>query len=232
MSAPPLHITLLFPAGARPAQPRGDLLRLLGTTLRARDPRQQPALAPPALGRLPEALCPGEQELYTKDERLLRGDAVRHAMDCSQLIVIALSEEYQSCPLLAKKPSTPSLCLNSATRRCSCAHSHTTAPSTTKTRGRGLLSTAGRASGQQGQHAHKGRAQQNAYRHQAAQALLPNDPRLAPDARLCSTISCRPRGRIARSRATACVLTNGATWFALWSEKEAELLSAYMLAHS
>ena len=45
-------------------------------------------------------LEPEEQELYVKDERLLRQDAVRNAMNNSQVVIIVVSEEYQTCPLL------------------------------------------------------------------------------------------------------------------------------------
>ena len=45
-------------------------------------------------------LEPEEHELYVKDERLLRQDAVRNAMNNSQVVIIAVSEEYQTCPLL------------------------------------------------------------------------------------------------------------------------------------
>ncbi len=52
------------------------------------------------LDRQDEILQPEDMELYVKDERLLRQDAVRNAMNYSQVVIIALSEEYQQCPLL------------------------------------------------------------------------------------------------------------------------------------
>ena len=58
---------------------------------------------PQILGDERRCLNSEERELYVNDERLLRQDAVRNAMNNSKAIIIAVSEEYQSCPLLREE---------------------------------------------------------------------------------------------------------------------------------
>jgi hypothetical protein len=241
-STPPLHITFSYSQQARALPSLVETFSdLLGTTLEGEvwtygtgSSRAGPTSSLEKTRS--EALRPGEQELYTKDERLLRGDAVRHAMDCSQLIVIALSEEYQSCPLLREETEYAITLskLGYAKVFFVCTQPYYCPFYDKDPEEEGLLSPAGRASrASKASTLTRGEPSKMRTATQAAQALLPNDPRLGPGCAalfhyfMPPTRPHRPlKGWLAR------VLTNGATWFALWSEKEAELLSAYMLAHS
>lgn len=240
-SAPPLHITFSYSLQARAlpslvktfSENLGTMLDGEVWTYGTGSSRAGPTNSLEKTRA--EALREAEQELYTKDERLLRSDAVRHAMDCSQLIVIALSEEYQSCPLLREEAEYAitlsklgcAKVLFLCTQPYYCPYYDKDPEEEGLQQARRTLK-AGRASVLAA-----GEPCTMRTATLAAQALLPTDPRLGPGLADLFHYFMPPikphrslRGWLSRA------LTHGGTWFALWSEREAELLPAYVLAHT